>query len=58
MKVQEYGLKILSITMNALTVAGAIGSGNLLEGAAGVTLLVADIKDLGKMIREDLKPKE
>lgn len=44
--------------MNALTVAGAVGSGNLLEGAAGVTLLVADIKDLGKMIREDLKPKK
>lgn len=44
--------------MNALTVAGAISTGNVIEGAAGVVLLVADVKDLGKMIREDLKPKQ
>ena len=58
MKAKDYGLKTLSIVMNALTVAGAISTGNVIEGAAGVVLLVADVKDLGKMIREDLKPKQ
>lgn len=58
MDVKTYGLKILSIVMNALGVVSGVQTGAVMLVVPTVVLLVSDLNDLKAMVLQDMKATE